>query len=121
MNWCIEVLKKYAVSSGRARRKEYWVFVLINVIITIALSFIDLALGLFDPVIGLGLCSGLYSLAIFIPNISVGIRRLHDTNRSGWWLLVFLVPIIGTIILIVLLALDSTSGDNQYGPNPKGT
>jgi uncharacterized membrane protein YhaH (DUF805 family) len=120
MNWYIEVLKKYAVFSGRARRKEYWIFVLISTIITIVLSVIDVGAGLYDPETGLGLISGLYTLAVFIPSISVGVRRLHDTNRSGWWLLILLLPLIGAIVLVIFLALDSSAGDNQYGPNPKG-
>jgi uncharacterized membrane protein YhaH (DUF805 family) len=121
MNWYIEALKKYAVFSGRAIRKEYWIFVLISTIITIALTLLDVAAGLYNPETGLGLISGLYTLAVIIPSISVGVRRLHDTNRTGWWLLILFVPLIGAIVLIILLALDSSAGDNQYGPNPKGT
>jgi uncharacterized membrane protein YhaH (DUF805 family) len=121
MNWYIEALKKYAVFSGRARRKEYWFFVLFSVIITLALSFFDSLVGLFDVASGIGLLSGIYSLAVLIPSISVGVRRLHDTNRTGWWLLISLVPLLGIIILIVLMVLDSQSGDNEYGPNPKSS
>lgn len=120
MNWYIEVLKKYAVFSGRARRKEYWIFILISTIITIVLGGIELAAGLYDPETGPGLISGLYSLAVFIPSIAVLVRRLHDTNRAAWWLLMLLFPLIGAIVLIVFLATDSSAGDNQYGPNPKG-
>lgn len=121
MNWYIDVLKKYAVFSGRARRKEYWMFILISTIITIVLSAIEVAASLNDPATGPGLISGLYSLAVFIPSIAVLVRRLHDTDRTGWWLLLFLLPLIGVIVLIVFLATDSSAGDNQYGPNPKGT
>lgn len=113
MNWYIEVLKKYAVFDGRAHRTEYWMFVLFNVIITILLGLID---GLFGI---LGVLSGIYGLAVLIPGIAVSIRRLHDTNRSGWWLLISLVPVIGTIVLLVFMVQDSQADTNQYGPNPK--
>jgi len=113
MNWYIEVLKKYTVFDGRAHRTEYWMFVLFNVIIIIALGLIDRLLGIS------GVLSGIYGLAVLIPGIAVGIRRLHDTNRSGWWLLISLVPVIGTIVLIVFMVQDSQPDTNQYGPNPK--
>ena len=119
MNWYIEVLKKYAVFSGRARRKEYWFFALFNVIIIIALTLIDVSVGLYDVVADIGLLSGLYSLAVFVPSIAVSIRRLHDTDRTGWWLLIAFIPLIGAIVLLVFALLDSTPGDNRYGPNPK--
>jgi len=113
MNWYLEVLKKYAVFNGRARRKEYWMFFLINLIITCVLYFIEILAG------GPGVVGGLYELAVLLPYIAVGVRRLHDTNRSGWWLLIGLIPVIGTIVLIVFLVQDSQPGENQYGPNPK--
>jgi uncharacterized membrane protein YhaH (DUF805 family) len=113
MNWYIEVLKKYAVFSGRARRKEYWYFVLFNLIIYIILSIIDYA-------INSAILSTIYSLGVLIPSIAVAVRRLHDTNRTGWWLLIGLIPIIGWIVLIIFMVLDSQKGENQYGPNPKG-
>jgi len=113
MNWYLEVLKKYAVFTGRARRTEYWMFTLINVIIYFALGFIE-------GVIGTGsLLSGIYSLGVLVPGIAVGIRRLHDTNRTGWWLLIGLIPLVGAIVLIIFMAQDSQSGDNQFGTNPK--
>ena len=117
MNWYLEVLKKYAVFSGRSRRSEFWYFVLFNAIIGIVLSIIDRAIGTTSA--GSGLLNGLYSLAVLIPSIGVSIRRLHDTNRSGWWILLGLIPIVGWIILIVWYAQDSNPGDNQYGSNPK--
>ena len=119
MNWYLEVLKKYAVFSGRARRKEYWFFVLFNIIIALALTFIDFSTGLYDVESEVGLLSGLYSLAVLVPSIAVTIRRLHDTDRTGWWFLIAFVPIIGVIVLLVFTVFDSTPGDNQYGPNPK--
>jgi len=118
MNWYLAVLRKYAEFSGRARRREYWLFALFNLLITIALAFVDMAAGLMHET-GYGLLSGLYSLAVLIPSIAVSVRRLHDTGRSGWWLLIALVPIVGVIVLLVFMLLDSQPGDNGYGPNPK--
>lgn len=120
MNWYLDVLKQYAVFNGRSRRKEYWFFVLFNLIASIVLSVVDSVIGTFSAESGIGLLSGLYSLAVLVPAIAVSIRRLHDTNRSGWWLLISFIPLIGAIVLIVFLAQDSNPGDNQYGPNPKG-
>ena len=119
MNWYLEVLKKYAVFSGRARRKEYWFFVLFNIIISIVLAVIDGVTGSFSPEAGMGLLGGIYTLAVLIPGIAVSVRRLHDTERSGWWLLIALVPLIGAIVLLVFMVQDSKPGQNQYGANPK--
>jgi uncharacterized membrane protein YhaH (DUF805 family) len=119
MNWYLDVLKKYAVFSGRARRKEYWMFFLFNLIVSIVLTIIDGVIGTLSAEAGVGLLSGLYTLAILVPAIAVTLRRLHDTSRSGWWILIALVPLVGGIVLLVFMLLDSTPGDNQYGPNPK--
>jgi uncharacterized membrane protein YhaH (DUF805 family) len=113
MNWYLEVLKKYAVFSGRARRKEYWMFFLFNVIILFVLGFVEGFAG--SP----GIVSMLYSLGVLIPSIAVSVRRLHDTDRSGWWLLIGLVPLIGAIVLLVYMVQDSKLDENQYGSNPK--
>ena len=118
MSWYFEVLRKYAVFSGRARRKEYWMFQLFNLIIFCVLSLIEVILRIAPQTNGSVLAS-IYALAILIPGIAVGVRRLHDTNRSGWWLLIGLVPLIGTIVLIVFMVQDSQTGDNLYGQNPK--
>ena len=113
MNWYIEVLKKYAVFSGRARRKEYWMFVLFYIIFGIIL-------GIIEGIIGIsGILTGLYCLALLIPSIAVSVRRLHDIGRTGWWVLICLVPIVGSIVLLIFMLLDSQPGDNQYGPFPK--
>jgi uncharacterized membrane protein YhaH (DUF805 family) len=120
MNWYLNVLKQYAVFKGRARRREYWFFILFNLIASVALTVIDFMTGSLDPELGIGLLSGLYSLAVLIPSLAVTVRRLHDTDRSGWWLLIGLVPLIGAIVLLVFMLLDSTPGDNQHGANPKG-
>ena len=119
MNWFLVVLKKYATFSGRAQRAEYWWFYLISTLIIIGLSLIDQATGTLDEETGVGLLNSLYSLAILIPSIAVGVRRLHDTGRSGWWLLIGLIPVIGSIVLIVFFVLDSEPGENAYGANPK--
>ena len=113
MNWYLEVLKKYAVFSGRARRKEYWMFILFNMIIAVALGIIEGLVG--SP----GVVGTLYSLAVLIPSIAVLVRRLHDTDRSGWWILIGFIPVIGFIVLLVFTIQDSKPGKNQYGDNPK--
>lgn len=119
MNWYLDVLKKYAVFSGRARRKEFWMFALFNFIIGFVLGIIDGVLGLTMEG-GLGILGLLYSLAVLIPGIAVTIRRLHDTDRSGAWLLLIFVPVIGWIALFVFYVLDGTPGENRFGSNPKG-
>ncbi|MGF1714502.1 DUF805 domain-containing protein [Photobacterium chitinilyticum] len=119
MNWYFHVLKNYAVFRGRARRQEYWYFFLINIIISIALAFIDNAMGNPDAGEGAGVLGTFYSLAILIPSIAVGVRRLHDTGRNGWWMLLGLIPLIGALVLIYFFAQDSHPGSNEYGLNPK--
>lgn len=119
MDWYLAVLKNYAQFSGRARRKEYWYFALFNLIFSGVLSFVDGLTGTWDPEYGVGLLSTIYSLAVLIPSIAVGVRRLHDTGRSAWWLLILLLPFIGVIIFLVFMVLDSEVGDNQYGASPK--
>jgi uncharacterized membrane protein YhaH (DUF805 family) len=119
MQWYIDVLKNYATFSGRARRKEYWMFVLFNVIISLILGIIDNIIGTTYGSANSGVLSSIYSLLVLVPSIAVGVRRMHDTNRSGWWVLINLVPCIGWIWFIVLAAQEGTAGDNQYGPDPK--
>ena len=118
MNWYLEVLKKYAVFSGRARRKEYWLFVLFNIIFTIVASILD-AVVFGTAIGGLGPLYGLYALAILVPGLAVSVRRLHDVGKSGWFFLIVLIPIVGGIWLLVVMCRDSTPGENQYGANPK--
>lgn len=113
MEWYLKVLKNYVGFQGRARRKEYWMYILFNVIISIVISILESFLHLSS------LLTGLYSLFVLLPLIALGIRRLHDTGRSGWWLLINLIPLIGYIIFLVFLFQDSQENDNQYGPNPK--
>jgi uncharacterized membrane protein YhaH (DUF805 family) len=113
MNWYFEVLKKYAVFNGRARRQEFWMFFLFNFIIGLVLAILEAIV----PVIRfIGI---IYGLGVLIPYLAVGVRRLHDTGRTGWWLLIGLIPIVGEIVLLIFFVLDSQPGDNKYGPNPK--
>ncbi len=115
------VLSQYVGFSGRARRSEYWWFVLFSVLVGIVASILDSILFAPDPGTArtVGPINGLASLALLLPSLAVGVRRLHDTNRSGWWLLLWFVPIVGWIVLIVWYCQDS-GPDNQYGPSPKG-
>ena len=118
MTWYIEVLKKYAVFNGRARRKEYWMFLLFSIIIGFVLGLVEGLAGI-APESDQSVLADLYMLAVLLPSLAVGARRLHDTDRSGWWLLIGLVPIIGAIVLLVFMVQDSQPGENQHGPNPK--
>jgi len=118
MNWYLEVLKKYAVFEGRARRKEYWMFTLFNILISFGLGMID-GLRAQSPNFSLGLLGTIYTLAVFIPAFTVSVRRLHDIGKSGWWLFIALIPIVGGIVLLVFSVTDSQPGENEYGPNPK--
>ena len=119
MNWYLQALKKYTVFTGRSRRKEYWFFVLFNILVSMAFAVVDYFTGTYSASYGMGLLGGLYALGVFLPAIAVTIRRLHDTDRSGWWILIVLVPIIGGIWLLVLMLFDSQPRDNKYGPPPK--
>lgn len=119
MDWYLKVLKQYADFSGRARRKEYWYFFLFNLLIAFALGVIDGVTGSFSQQLGMGLLGGIYSLFVLIPGLAVSVRRLHDTGRSGWWLLISLVPLIGAIVLLVFLVSDSKPEENEYGASPK--
>ena len=119
MSWYLEALKKYAVFSGRARRMEYWYFVLFNLIVAIVLALIDTLLGTTTGVSSFGILSGLYSLAVLIPTLAVLVRRLHDIDRTGWWIFINLIPLIGTIVLLVFELTPGTPGSNSYGPDPK--
>jgi uncharacterized membrane protein YhaH (DUF805 family) len=121
MDWYLEVVKKYAVFTGRARRREYWMFTLINSLVIFGLVFISTftadtksSVSEMAVVVAIG-----YYIGIILPALGVSIRRLHDTGRSGWWLLIGLVPLIGSILVLVFMVLDSQPGPNQYGSSPK--
>jgi uncharacterized membrane protein YhaH (DUF805 family) len=119
MNWFLAALKKYADFSGRAQRSEYWYFFLFYLLIYIALAIVDSLMGSLDENTGIGILTGIFTLAMLIPSISVGVRRLHDTDRSGWWMLIGLIPIIGGVVLLVFCVQDSQATDNRFGSNPK--
>jgi uncharacterized membrane protein YhaH (DUF805 family) len=119
MQWFMTALQKWSDFSGRARRREYWFFILIFVVIYIVLTLVDMMVGLTNAATGVGILGGLFALAMLIPAIAVAVRRLHDTNRSGWWLLLGFIPVIGELVLLVFYLLDSQPGDNRFGPNPK--
>lgn len=121
MSWYLEVWKKFAVFSGRARRKEYWMFLLLNMVVTGALFVVDVMMGLDNGAAGFGILSGIYSLAVFVPSLAVTIRRLHDSGRSGWMMLLGFIPIVGPFIVLYFMLADSQTGTNAYGPNPKAS
>jgi uncharacterized membrane protein YhaH (DUF805 family) len=110
-----KVLKNYSDFSTRATRTEYWMFTLINFLIMVGISIIVGTMGKFIS----GIVSVIYGLLVIIPGLAVSVRRLHDTNRSGWWLLIGFVPFIGVIVILLFMISDSTPGANTYGPNPK--
>lgn len=112
IEYYISVLKNYAEFTGRARRSEYWYFMLTSFLISLVLS---LSVFFWDA----NFIANIYSLAVFIPSIAVGVRRLHDTGRSGWNLLWIFLPLLGLIMIIIWFATDSVPGSNEYGPNPK--
>lgn len=112
VNWFIEVLKKYAVFSGRARRKEYWMFTLFYLIFEIVFMAVGYAID-FPALVGV------LVVALLLPSLAVTVRRLHDTDRSGWWILIGIVPLVGFIVMLVFLCSDTQPGANKYGPSPK--
>lgn len=128
MSWYLKVLKNFATLDGRARRLEYWMFTLFDVIFTVLSFVVGAVLGrvlnLDEALNGAGLglifCL-LYLLVVLMPKLSVTVRRLHDTNRSALWLLVFLIPGIGPLVMLIMMILEGTAGPNQYGPDPKTT
>lgn len=119
MNWYLKALKQYAEFNGRARRKEYWMFALFNMIFALIAIVLDNILGIAMEEIGYGPLYGIYLLAMFIPGFALIVRRLHDVGKSGWMMLISLIPIIGPIWFFVLLVKDGTPNENQYGLNPK--
>ena len=134
MEWMLLPLKRYAQFSGRSRRKEYWMYTLFLVIVGFVLGILDSILGLggqaaltsetsptgafYGALINRGLLANLFTLATLIPSLAVGVRRLHDTNRSGWWYLLLFIPLIGAIVLLVWFCTAGTPGPNDYGDDP---
>ncbi|MBQ4818929.1 DUF805 domain-containing protein [Aquimarina sp. MMG016] len=123
MNWYLKVLKEnYANFEGRARRKEYWMFTLFNVLIilglyVLAMVFLFMEINALASVFGI--LYVIYALGVLVPGLAVAVRRLHDTGKSGWMILVGLIPLIGGIWLLVLYVTEGDKGDNEYGPDPK--
>ncbi|MFZ7306828.1 DUF805 domain-containing protein [Avibacterium avium] len=114
MNWYLYVLKNYAQFNGRARRKEFWWFVAVDFLLYVILGMLDFVLLNNDFEF-----TGVYGLATLIPSLAVRVRRLHDTDRSGWWLLIGFIPVIGFIVLFIFACLDGTQGRNRFGEDPK--
>lgn len=127
MNYYLKCLRNYAVFNGRARRKEYWMFTLLNIIFAIFAMVIDHVLGttitMHIGVVPIGLPYGyiyiFYCLAVFIPGLAVSVRRLHDIGKSGWFILINFIPIAGIIWYLVLLCTNGVAGTNKYGVDPK--
>ena len=120
MEWYLLVWKRFAEFNGRSRRKEYWMFTLFNMLICLLLYIPGLVLVRVNPIGVVFVCIYfLYALAVMIPSLSCYVRRLHDRGKSGWWVFLNFVPLIGAIVVLVWLASDSVPGMNEYGPNPK--
>jgi len=113
MNWYLAAFKKYAQFSGRSRRKEFWMFFLFNIIAAAILGVIDSLVGTN------GILAGVYSLIVLIPGLALNIRRLHDVNKSGGFIFINLIPLVGSIWYLVLMCTEGTRGDNKFGPDPK--
>ncbi|MCC5922249.1 MAG: DUF805 domain-containing protein [Crocinitomicaceae bacterium] len=119
MQWYLKCLRQFTDFKGRARRKEYWMFTLFNMIFAFAAMLLDNIFGIADPELGYGLIYGFYTLGVFVPSLAVAVRRLHDTDHSGWMILIAFIPIIGAIWLLVLFVKEGDKGSNRFGPDPK--
>jgi len=120
MEWATLPLKRYAEFTGRSRRKEYWMFGLLSLGNYIKASVLDRIAGMNGMIFGTyGPITALVALGLLVPSLAVSIRRLHDSDRSGWWLLLGLVPMVGEIIVLVFMVLKGTRGANRFGANPK--
>ena len=122
MDWMTLPLKRYAEFTGRSRRKEYWMFFLFIIAVSVGLGIVEAILGL-SATIGdaYGPISLLFMLAIFIPSLAVQVRRFHDQGKSGWFVLLNFIPLLGSLIVLVFMCLDGTDGPNEYGPDPKAS
>lgn len=118
MDWYLKVLRNYVGFRGRARRKEYWMFILVNLVLTSVLSILDNMLGL-RVAEDKGTLTSIYGLLVFLPYWAVQFRRLHDTDRSAWWLLLLLIPIVGWIVILIFNCQDGTPAENRFGSDPK--
>jgi uncharacterized membrane protein YhaH (DUF805 family) len=118
MEYFIGAYKKYADFTGRARRKEYWMFYLFYIIAYIVLSVMDGFLGFYDAEVGIGMLSSIFALGTLIPSLAIAARRLHDINKSGWWQLILFIPILGALVLLFFLVSKGTDGENRFGSDP---
>ncbi|MGR5068852.1 DUF805 domain-containing protein [Vibrio alfacsensis] len=118
-DWYLGVIRNYTGFSGRARRQEYWYFTLVNILVNLVMNIIDRIMGNVFQIENFGLFGVLYALFILIPSLAVTVRRLHDTDRTGWWVFIAIIPIIGFLVMLYFLVQDSEEGTNQYGDNPK--
>jgi uncharacterized membrane protein YhaH (DUF805 family) len=116
MSGYIRAMQRYFEFGGRSRRSEYWFFVLFLIIFSVVAGVLDYVLGIGDPTRGVGVLGGIVSLVHLIPAIAVSVRRLHDIDRTGWWLLISFVPLIGAIVLIIFYVTRGTPGTNRFGP-----
>ncbi len=112
------VTKNYVNFSDRARRKEYWLFMLFYLIAYLIATGIDIGIGAYDFEAGIGIVSGIFLIAMLLPSLAVSVRRLHDIDKSGWWILIMLIPLIGAIVLLVFMCRKGTSRENRFGPDP---
>ena len=119
MEWYIKGINSYSDFNGRARRKEYWMFTLWNIIFALLASLLDYSFGIVYPLVGYGPLYIAYALFVLVPGIAVAVRRLHDTGKSGWMYLVAFIPIAGWIWLLILFVTEGNEGNNAYGEDPK--
>ena len=120
MDWYLKVLRNYVGFGGRARRKEYWMFVLVNFVLIVVLGIVDKILG-WEREGGEGILTTIYGVLVLLPSWAVLFRRLHDTDRSAWWLLLLLIPLIGWIVILIFNCQSGTPGENRFGPDPKAS
>ncbi|MHB8087994.1 MAG: DUF805 domain-containing protein [Anaerolineaceae bacterium] len=119
MKYYVAALKKYAVFSGRASKKEFWMFVLFNILVSLVLGIFDYILGTTYGPREIGILSSIYSLVVFLPSLGVAIRRLHDIGNIGWWVFISLVPIIGIIWYVIIMSKNGDPAENAFGPVPE--
>ena len=119
MEWATMPLRRYAEFRGRSRRKELWMYFLLTVVATVIARVLDGVLGVMSAAPGVGIFTILTSLALIVPSTAVIVRRLHDTERSGWWYLIGLVPLVGGIVLLIFFLNDGTPCENRFGSDPK--
>lgn len=118
MNAFVTALKRYAKFSGRAGRPEYWYFSLIYLLASVILAVLDMIAGWYDPKVGMGVLSAIFTIGLLLPSLAVSVRRLHDTGRNGWWMLIAFVPLVGVIVLLVFMAQRSEAAPNAWGDGP---